>query len=87
MTKFLNAHGNAAMISTAASPILGMDDAVISRNPDLQAQINDFKVQGPAVTNKYTAQNFLPEKIVSPHPRFIGLAASIYQRRGEKVNI
>jgi glutamate--cysteine ligase catalytic subunit len=37
--------------------------------------------------NKHTHQQFIPEKIASPHPRFLGLAQSIYERRGEKVNI
>lgn len=29
----------------------------------------------------------MPEKTASPHPRFIGLAKSIYERRGKKVDI
>ena len=86
MTKFLENHGNAAIISTASSPILGMDDCVISRNKDQQLDIDNAKKLGYEEANKHTHQKFLPEKVASPHPRFLGLAQSIYERRQEKVN-
>ena len=34
-----------------------------------------------------TEQLFIPEKTASPHPRFLGLAKSIKDRRGKKVEI
>lgn len=37
--------------------------------------------------NKHTHQSFIPEKTASPHPRFLGLAKSIYERREKKVEI
>ena len=38
-------------------------------------------------TNELTNQLFIPEKTASPHPRFLGLARTIYDRRGKKVDI
>lgn len=43
MTKFLKANGNATLISTSASPILGMTDCCISQNAEFQAQIDKAK--------------------------------------------
>ena len=34
--------------------------------------------------NTWTHQDFIPERSASPHPRFLGLAKSIYERRGHK---
>jgi len=43
--------------------------------------------RGIEQSNKYTAQKFIPEKLCSPHPRFLGLAMCIKERRGCKVEI
>lgn len=37
--------------------------------------------------NPRTLGQFIPEFTASPHPRFLGLAQSIRERRGEKVKI
>jgi glutamate--cysteine ligase catalytic subunit len=39
------------------------------------------------VVNEATLSFFIPEITASPHPRFLGLAQSIRERREEKVNI
>jgi hypothetical protein len=40
-----------------------------------------------AENNPRTLGQFIPEFTASPHPRFLGLAQSIRERRGEKVKI
>ncbi len=37
--------------------------------------------------NVCTKQSFIPEVSSAPHPRFLGIAQCIYERRQEKVNI
>ena len=75
MTKFLSTNGNnASLISTAASPIMGMDDCVISNIPEYQKKFDEYAEKGYEQSNFQTHQKFLPEMCAAPHARFLGLA-------------
>ena len=55
--------------------------------PANKKQIEEDYAKGLTVANELTHQLFIPEKTASPHPRFLGLARTIYDRRGKKVDI
>ena len=55
--------------------------------PANKKQIEEDYANGLKVANELTHQLFIPEKTASPHPRFLGLARTIYDRRGKKVDI
>ena len=54
---------------------------------ETKAKIEQDYANGLQASNPLTHQLFIPERTASPHPRFLGLAKSIYERRGKKVNI
>ena len=58
-----------------------------SSNDKIRAQIEQNYVAGLENTNLLTNQLFIPEATASPHPRFLGLAKSIKERRTGKVDI
>ena len=75
--------GGIKLISTSASPILGTPNSMTSDNAKIKAYIGRSYERGIADRNVHTHQMFIPEKTASPHPRFLGLAQSIYERRGK----
>ena len=58
-----------------------------SSNEDARARIEKAYADGLTNSNPLTKQLFIPEQTASPHPRFLGLARSIYERRTKKVDI
>lgn len=58
-----------------------------SQNPDLKLAIEQAYENGVQESNPRTLGEFIPEFTSSPHPRFLGLAQSIRERKGEKVKI
>ena len=58
-----------------------------SENEKIRGYIERAYKRGLEQSNKHTHQSFIPEKTASPHPRFLGLAQSIYERRQQKVDI
>ena len=67
---------------------MGTPDSMTSDNPKIRTYIERSYERGIEGRNVHTHQNFIPEKTASPHPRFLGLAQSIYERRGkQKVEI
>lgn len=71
------------IISFTCSPQLGTSaDVAISRNEELQEQLNEAKeAKCLSIVNEATQSCMVPEIIASPHPRFLGLAQSIRERR------
>ena len=60
----------------------------MSHNEELQMHIDEaISSHCFTLVNEATQSCLIPEIIASPHPRFLGLAQSIRERRGEKVNI
>ena len=57
-----------------------------SENPKIKAYIEHSYERGIEARNNHTHQSFIPEKTTSAHPRFLGLAQSIYERR-EKTKV
>ena len=53
---------------------MGMDDCVISNNPEYQKKFIDYAKKGYEESNIHTHQSFLPEMCAAPHARFLGLA-------------
>ena len=53
----------------------------------MRQEIEKAFVEGLLQANPRTLSQFVPEFTASPHPRFLGLAQSIRERRGEKVVI
>lgn len=60
----------------------------MSHNEKIQ-ELLDEAISSPCLSlvNEATQSCLVPEIIASPHPRFLGLAQSIRERRQEKVNI
>lgn len=58
-----------------------------SQDKDLRSDIETAYAQGVRKSNPRTLGEFIPEVTASPHPRFLGLAQSIRERRSEKVKI
>ena len=58
-----------------------------STNEETKLKIEHDYANGLENSNVLTHQQFLPETTASPHPRFLGLAKSIYERRQKKVDI
>lgn len=58
-----------------------------SSNEKVRKYIEKSYERGVEEGNNHTHQCFIPEKTASPHPRFLGLAQSIYERREKKVDI
>lgn len=87
LNQFLGEGRDVRIISTSASPILGTPHCLTSSNPSIREYIEAEDTLDLARNNPHTHQLFLPEKTASPHPRFLGLAQSIYERRGKKVDI
>lgn len=91
--KFLQTHlkqygdGNLRIASTASPIILGTHESMTSNNPETRAKIDKAYAEGLQKTNPCTKSLFVPEFTASPHPRFLGLAQSIRERREEKVKI
>lgn len=91
--KFLQAHlksygdGNLRIASTASPIILGTHESMTSNDPETRAKIDKAYANGLQKTNPCTKSLFVPEFTASPHPRFLGLAQSIRERREEKVKI
>ncbi len=64
--------------------ILGTPNSMTSTTDnDLKNYIDNWN----PLLNVRTESLFIPEQTASPHPRFLGLAESIKQRRREKVQI
>ncbi len=87
LDRFLKNRGNIKLISTSTSPILGIEGGMTSENDKLRDHIEKCYREQMQEINKHTHQSFIPEKTASPHPRFLGLAKSIYERREKKVEI
>jgi len=87
LDRFLKLNREIKIVSTAASPILGMPNCLTSENEEIRNYLDESYNQELSQINKHTHQSYLPEKAASPHPRFLGLAQSIYERRGKKVDI
>ena len=89
LNKYISKHGpNLKLLSTASSPILGQPNCLTAINSQNRQAIEAaYAEESLQAGNEKTHQIFLPERTTSPHPRFLGLAKSIYERRTEKVNI
>lgn len=87
LQKFLAKRRKTSILSTSASPILGVDNCMTSTVAETKSKIEEDYANGLLASNPLTHQLFIPERTASPHPRFLGLAKSIYERRGKKVNI
>ena len=87
MDKYLQSHENLKIISTAGCPVLGVPDCLTSFNEEIRTYIDTTREGDMPEANNCTRQKFIPEKTASPHPRFLGLAQSIRERRGKKVEI
>ena len=91
LRKFIadNGYDNSEIISFTCSPQLGTaSDIAISRNQELQDLLHEAQeAKCLTIVNEATLSCMVPEIIASPHPRFLGLAQSIRERRQEKVNI
>ena len=68
----------------ASSPILGTPNS-ISVSEEMQQQIDEAGTLEKY--NECTTSKFIVDTSANPHPRFLGLAQSIRERREEKVNI
>lgn len=79
--------GNLKIASTATPIILGTPNSMTSSDDAFRSEIEDAYKNGVRSTNPKTLGDFIPEVTASPHPRFLGLAQSIRERRGEKVKI
>ena len=75
------------LVSTSACPFLGVKDCLTSGNEKIKKYLERSYQKDLSVKNKHTHQNFLPEKTTNPHPRFLGLARSVRERREKKVDI
>lgn len=58
-----------------------------SSDEDIKSRIDADYIMGLETANKLTHQRFIPEMTANPHPRMLGCAKSIYERRREKVDI
>ncbi len=84
----LEKKGDIKLLSTAACPFLGVKDCLTSNNEKIKKYLDRaYQKEDLASKNKHTHQLFLPEKTTNPHPRFLGLARSINERREKKVEI
>jgi len=70
--------------SMASSPVLGTPNS-ISMTEEMQKEIEEAGTLEKY--NECTKSKFVVETSANPHPRFLGLAQSIRERREEKVNI
>ena len=87
MNQFLESRQKTRIISTSASPILGLENSMTSTIQETREMIERSYAKGLKKSNPMTAQLFMAEKTASPHPRFLGLARTIFDRRGKKVDI
>lgn len=79
--------GNIKIMSTSTPIILGTPKSMTSHNPEMKQKIELAYEQGVKKFNPCTQSELIPEFTASPHPRFLGLAQSIRERREEKVKI
>ena len=90
LQKILKNHGDGTIkiASTATPLILGTPHSMTSQDQEMKKRIDQAYEDGlTAENNPRTLGQFIPEFTASPHPRFLGLAQSIRERRGGKVNI
>ena len=87
LNQLLEKRQKTSIISTSVSPILGVENCVTSTVQANKKEIERSYAKGLKISNPLTQQLFIPEITASPHPRFLGLAKSIYDRRGKKVDI
>lgn len=73
--------------SIPSSPILGTPNCFTSQNAEMREKIEQAYAAPLQEGNPRTQGLFIPEFTASPHPRFLGLAQSIRERRTEKVKI
>ena len=72
----------------ASSPTMGLKDTMTSFHKETKAELEAAYAQENMVdANPLTESQFVPEVSANPHPRFLGLAKSIRERREEKVEI
>ena len=83
LQKFLSKYGdgNIKIMSTSTPVILGTPKSMTSLDPVMKAKIDTAYEQGLKKFNPCTQSNLIPEFTASPHPRFLGLAQSIRERR------
>ena len=87
LNQLLEKRQKTSIISTSVSPILGVENCLTSTIQANKKEIEQAYAKGLKISNPLTHQLFIPETTASPHPRFLGLAKSIYDRRGKKVDI
>lgn len=75
------------LASVASSPILGTPFSMTSQNREMRDLLNEAYSKPLVDSNPKTSGLFIPEISASPHPRFLGLANVIKERRTEKVKI
>lgn len=89
LQEFLSKYGDGKVkiLSTSTPIIIGTPRSMTSLNPEMKKRIDTAYDQGLRKFNPCTQSDLIPEFTASPHPRFLGLAQSIRERREEKVSI
>ena len=71
-----------SLISTAASPILGVEHCMTSNNDANRILIEKDFAEGLENSNTISHQKFCPDRTTNPHPRMIGLLTCMAERTG-----
>ena len=67
---------------------MGAPKCMTSFNPEYRKELNEaYAAENLHEVNPNTLQRFLPEVAAGKHPRYLGIAQSIRERRTEKVCI
>lgn len=66
----------------ASSPTMGLKDTMTSFNIEMKEELQKmYAAKSMKEVNQLTESIFVPEISANPHPRFLGLAKSIRERR------
>lgn len=69
-------------MSMASSPTMGLKDTMTSFNIEMKEELQKmYAAKSMKEVNQLTESIFVPEISANPHPRFLGLAKSIRERR------